>query len=68
MQTINAIYDNGQVYFLDKPNFKKAKIKIEFIEEIQTQENSIMFPTQKLGKVQSINREDIYDEFLSDRY
>ncbi len=53
--TIEAIYDNGQFYFEEKPDVKKARVLITFIQEIDGKtKGKIKFPTKKLGKI-SIN-------------
>ncbi|MCP4157653.1 MAG: hypothetical protein GY757_58630 [bacterium] len=67
--TIEAIYDNGEFSMAELPNVKKARVLITFISEInETEERMVKFPTKKLGKIKNIEREDLYGDYLSDRY
>jgi hypothetical protein len=68
MTTIEAIYDNGNIIFMEKPPVKKAKITVTFIEEIIERTDTIKFPTGDLGKMKNLNRSNLYEEYLSDRY
>lgn len=50
--TIEAIYDNGQLFLEEQPNVKKARVLITFIQEISKEKkDKIKFPTKKLGKM-----------------
>ena len=65
--TVEAIYDDGRLYFDEKPKVKKARVLITFIQEINDKtKNKIKFPTKKLGKIKNIERESLYGEYLSD--
>ena len=67
--TIEAVYDNGEFFLEEIPNVKKAKVFITFIQEINDDvKGKIKFPTKKLGKIKRIDREDLYGDYLSDRY
>jgi hypothetical protein len=67
--TIEAVYDNGEFFLEEIPNVKRAKVFITFIQEINDDvKGKIKFPTKKLGKIKRIEREDIYGDYLSDRY
>ena len=67
--TIEAVYDNGEFFLEEIPNVKKAKVFITFIQEINDDvKGKIKFPTKKLGKIKRIEREDLYGDYLSDRY
>jgi hypothetical protein len=66
--TIEAVYDNGEFFLEEIPNVKKAKVFITFIQEINDVKGKITFPTKKLGKIKRIEREDLYGDYLSDRY
>jgi hypothetical protein len=67
--TIEAVYDNGEFFLEEIPNVKRAKVFITFIQEINDDvKGKIKFPTKKLGKIKRIDREDLYGDYLSDRY
>jgi hypothetical protein len=68
MQTIEAIYDHGNIIFLGKPPASKSKITITFVEEIIEKGNKVKFPVGNLGKIKNTNSGDLYEEYLSDRY
>ena len=68
MEEIEGIYKDGKISLLQQPDHKKAKVKIQFIEDIDNNDSEKTFPTKKLGKIKNISRKDIYGEFLSDRY
>ena len=66
MQTINAIYENGQFILLEEPLFTKSKVKITFYDEVNEELESEL-PIYKLGKVND-DISEMYDEFLSTRF
>lgn len=67
--TIEAVYDNGEFLLEEAPNVKKARVLITFIHEINDDvKGKIKFPTKKLGKIKNIDREELYGDYLSDRY
>ena len=68
-QTIEAVYDNGEFFLEETPNVKKSKVLITFIREMNDDKiDKIKFPTKKLGRIKNIEREELYGEYLSDRY
>ena len=67
--TIEALYDNGEFFLEEIPNVKKARVLITFLREIHDDEKGkIKFPTGKLGKIKNIEREELYGDYLSDRF
>jgi hypothetical protein len=69
MVTIEAVYDNGNILILHEPIPIKAKVLISFIEEINSKPKQFKeFPTRSLGKMAEFNRNEFYEEFLSDRF
>ena len=69
METIEAIYDYGKIIYFEKPKRIRAKIKITFLEEIKPDETvGKNFPTKRLGNIKDFNRENFYEEYISDRY
>lgn len=67
--TIEAVYDNGEFFMEEFPNVKKARVLITFIREMNDDvKNKIKFPTKKLGRIKNIDREELYGDYLSDRY
>ena len=67
--TIEAVYDNGEFFLEENPNVKKARVLITFIQEMKNDvRNKIKFPTKKLGRIKNIDREELYGDYLSDRY
>ena len=67
--TIEALYDNGEFFLEEIPSVKKARVLITFIREINDNaKGKIKFPTKKLGKIKKIEREDLYGDYLSNRY
>ena len=68
MNTYEAIYDNGKVIFLVQPKINKARIKVTFLEELTEPKKELVFPTKNLGLIKEFNREDLYEEYLSDRF
>ncbi|MGE5342811.1 MAG: hypothetical protein ACM3SY_15160 [Candidatus Omnitrophota bacterium] len=67
--TIEAVYDNGEFLLEETPTVTRARVLITFMQEINDDVNGkIKFPTRKLGKIKSIEREEIYGNYLSDRY
>ena len=67
--TIEAVYDNGEFLLEETPNVKKARVLITFIQDIDDDaKGKIKFPTKKLGKIKKIGREDLYGDYLSNRY
>jgi predicted DNA-binding antitoxin AbrB/MazE fold protein len=68
MHTVDAIYDNGKLILFEKIKIKKAKVKITFLEEIVNKKIKLQFPTQNLGEIYNLDRNDLYDEYLSARH
>ncbi len=67
--TIEALYDNGEFFLEEIPNVKKARVLITFLREIHDdKKGKIKFPTGKLGKIKNIEREELYGDYLSDRF
>lgn len=67
--TIEAVYDNGEFFLDESPNVKKARVLITFLQEINDDvKEKIKFPTKKLGRIKKIDREELYGDYLSDRY
>jgi hypothetical protein len=66
METFEALYDKGQLKFKRKPKIKKAKVLVTFL----TDQNDLKtnFPHKSLGKLKDIERDGLYDEYLSARY
>jgi len=68
MKEIDGIYKDGKISLLEHPNYKKAKVKIRFVKELDEQNYDINLPTKKLGKIKNISRKALYGEYLSNRY
>jgi hypothetical protein len=68
MQTIEAIYDNGKIIMLEKPSFTKARVRITFIQELDKNDVKVEFPVKKLGKMKKIDKNNLYEEYLSNRF
>jgi predicted DNA-binding antitoxin AbrB/MazE fold protein len=67
--TIEAVYDNGEFILKEIPNVRKARVLITFIREINDDvKRKVKFPTKKLGRIKNFEREEIYGDYLSDRY
>lgn len=67
--TIEAVYENGEFLLEEIPTVNKARVLITFMQEIiDDTSGKIKFPTKKLGKIKNIEREEIYGNYLSDRY
>jgi len=67
--TIEAVYDNGEFFLEEIPHVKKARVLITFLQDIDDDaKDKIKFPTKKLGKIKKIEREDLYGDYLSNRY
>jgi hypothetical protein len=63
METFEVLYEKGQLKFKKKPKIKKAKVLVTFFTEQNDQK--IDFPHKSLGKLKNIEREELYDEYLS---
>jgi hypothetical protein len=67
--TIEAVYNNGEFLLEEIPTVHKARVLITFMQEINDDvTGKITFPTKKLGRIKNIGREEIYGDYLSDRY
>ncbi|MHA1342230.1 MAG: hypothetical protein ACTSO2_19840 [Promethearchaeota archaeon] len=66
MKTYEAIYEKGKLKFKKNPRIKKAKVLVTFFTE--TTKGNVKFPAKHLGKLKNIDRADLFNEYLSDRY
>lgn len=67
--TIEAVYENGEFLLEETPKMQKSRVLITFIGEVNNGvTGKIKFPTRKLGIVKNIKREELYGDYLSDRY
>ncbi|EHO40234.1 hypothetical protein Calab_0591 [Caldithrix abyssi DSM 13497] len=66
MKTYEAIYEKGKLTFKKKPRIKKAKVLVTFLPE--STKGKVKFPAKHLGKLKNIDRADLFNEYLSDRY
>ena len=67
MKTYEAIYEKGKLKFKKNPRIKKAKVLVTFLSESTTKGN-VKFPVKHLGKLKNIDRVDLFNEYLSNRY
>jgi len=66
MKTYEAYYENGKIKFKKKPGIKKGKVLVTFLSEGKKECST--FPVKALGKLKNIERKDLYNEYLSNRY
>jgi len=66
METFEAMYDKGRLKFKREPKIKKAKVLVTFLTE--KKKGDVKFPVKPLGKLKNIDRANLYNEYLSDRY
>ncbi len=69
MKAVEGIYENGKVILSAHPKVKrKYRILVYFLMTRKKKTNKKHFPTGDLGKILNLDRQNIYEEFLSDRY
>jgi len=68
MKTYEAVYEKGKLKFKKTPRVKKAKVLVTFLPETNKTKGNVKFPAKHLGKLKNIDRSDLFNEYLSDRY
>ena len=66
MQTVEAIYEDGKIFFIGEKIDFKAKVRLTVLEKIKSPKKKISLPELHLGEIKKIDRKDIYEDYLSD--